>query len=230
MYGPLFASFKQYLDDAQAQRERVIRAGRDITQSSKKAIFALQRAPVGDSGADGYKSAQKHLDEALKAFNGLEKDLYGTNGWRYSHQMSGAVQEFIEALSFQHYLLHGQVIALAEVQETIPGHVVVTISDYILGLMDLTGEMMRYAIGHISGGSDGPSKEALDICNTLRTIKSQLVDKVDGAQFSRALGAKEWDKKVSTFNACVEKVERALYSQQIRTIDQVRGKKRRRAS
>jgi predicted translin family RNA/ssDNA-binding protein len=91
---------------------------------------------------------------------------------------SGGLQELIEALSLRHYLLQGKMISRSQVQLFLTseaGDKVGTIglfswillrgfikyldlssSDYLLGISDLTGELMRLAISTItrSGGRD----------------------------------------------------------------------------
>lgn len=45
----------------------------------------------------------------------LERDRY----WRYQRQVSPGLQEYIEALSFTHYLDHGNLITFEQAQETL---------------------------------------------------------------------------------------------------------------
>lgn len=83
------------------------------------------------------------------------------------------MQEYIEATSFQHYLQTQHLITLEEAQATIPGGIVLTEQDYLLGLFDLVGEMMKFAITNMAisgslprggggggGASPSPKKEA----------------------------------------------------------------------
>lgn len=80
------------------------------------------------------------------------------------------MQEYIEATSFQHYLETQHLITLEEAQATIPGGIVLTEQDYLLGLFDLVGEMMKFAItnmaisGSLPRGGGGalpsPNKDA----------------------------------------------------------------------
>ena len=106
-------------------------------------------------------------------YNSIAPDLQGINAWRYQRQISSGMQEYIEAISFQYYLETQQLITLEEAQATIPGGggggggaVVLTEQDYLLGLFDLVGEMMKFAITNMatsgslprsSGGAPPPS-------------------------------------------------------------------------
>lgn len=76
--------------------------------------------------------------------------------WRYQRQISSGVQEYIEATSFQHYLETQHLITLKEAQATIPGGIVLTEKDYLLGLFDLVGEMMKFAITNMATSGSLP--------------------------------------------------------------------------
>lgn len=79
-------------------------------------------------------------------------DLQGLNAYRYSHNITGGNQEFMEALSFHHYLEHQTVISHKDAQAKIAsmcgetGTVSLTPEDYILGICDMTGELMRFSV------------------------------------------------------------------------------------
>lgn len=140
------------------------------------------------------------------------------------HDRTPGMEEYIEASSFLHYLDHGSLITLEEVQRNLsdketgepvstshPGSlfalqlhlvmlgtddalqlVVVTPEDYILGMSDLTGELMRYATngqwsialfsstsytyrGMLTGDtalSTGDHESPLSVCDFVRTVKS----------------------------------------------------------
>lgn len=66
------------------------------------------------------------------------------------------MQEYIEATSFQHYLETQHLITLEEAQATIPGGILLTEQDYLLGLFDLVGEMMKFAITNMATSGSLP--------------------------------------------------------------------------
>ena len=76
----------------------------------------------------------------------------GLNSWRYQRQLSPAIQEFIEALSFQHYVETQTLITIEQVAARLPTEILITDEDYLLGLFDLTGEIMRFAVTSLSTG------------------------------------------------------------------------------
>lgn len=101
-------------------------------------------------------------------YNSIAPDLQGINAWRYQRQISSGLQEYIEATSFQHYLETQHLITLEEAQATIAGGIVLTEQDYLLGLFDLVGEMMKFAITNMAtsgslprggGGAPPPPKK-----------------------------------------------------------------------
>jgi predicted translin family RNA/ssDNA-binding protein len=79
-------------------------------------------------------------------FLSIAPDLAGINAWRYQRQISGGIQEYMEAISFDHYLRHQKLISIEEAAASIPGSINLTVDDYVLGIFDLVGELMRFAI------------------------------------------------------------------------------------
>lgn len=92
----------------------------------------------------------KIIEDQYKA---IAADLQGINAYRYSHNITGGNQEFMEALSFHHYLETQSVIPHEEAQSKITSMcggpdtpVLLTPEDYILGICDMTGELMRFSV------------------------------------------------------------------------------------
>ncbi|KAF2230822.1 Translin [Viridothelium virens] len=167
---PMFETFRAELDEHHDRRERIVKASRDITAASKKIIFALQRArqinqPLHQSIT---KSNELHWENIRTQYSAISPDLQGQNAHRYSRNITGGNQEFMESLSFQHYLETQTLIsyqdASARLAELGNPHAPVTLSleDYVLGIFDMTGELMRFAItamatSQVLPGSDVPS-------------------------------------------------------------------------
>ena len=79
-------------------------------------------------------------------FKSIEQDLEGINAYRYQRQISGGIQEYMEAVLFQHYLETTKLMTYDDAARTLPGNVQLTHDDYALGLFDMTGELMRFAV------------------------------------------------------------------------------------
>ncbi|KAE8167534.1 Translin family-domain-containing protein [Aspergillus tamarii] len=225
----IFETFRNELDEHHDRRERLIKISRDITALSKKIIFSLQRirklnAPLPENIT---KETQSRFTQIQSLFTTAISDITGPNKWRYQRQLSGAIQEYIEALSFHHYLTTQTLITLSEVRANLPAEILVTEEDYLLGLFDLTGEMMRFAVTALSAGSAaseekkmGLSKEQNGIVVDLREMRSLF----EGLSVSRRHNLiKDMGKKMEVMQGSVEKVERAAYGILVRGSERPAG-------
>lgn len=156
----IFGTFRDELDEHHDRRERIIKTSRDITALSKKIIFSLQRTRTIKSSLPPTiaKETTTRFDQIHSLFTSLAPDLTAVNTWRYQRNISPGIQEFIEALSFHHYILTQELITKEEVQAKLPREVLVTEEDYLMGLFDLTGEIMRFAVTGLSSGAATSAK------------------------------------------------------------------------
>ncbi|KAJ7597611.1 Translin [Mycena floridula] len=203
-----FAEFREQLDDHNERRERLIR---DVTILAKRIIFLLHRVVIDGTDVDSSKSAvqqgREKLAEIQVLFSKMRPELEGDNFWRYHRQVSPGLQEYIEALSFAHYLEHGTLITFSQVQASLCDsngviHFPLTISDYLLGLSDLTGELMRFAITGLS--RRGGRSKALEVCAFVRGCKGDFEQLVPHIW--------ELSKKQSVTNQSLQKIEDACYA------------------
>lgn len=85
------------------------------------------------------------------------------------------LQEFIEALSFLHYIREGQLIMLADIQQKLTYAetlaVTIPVQEYLLGIADLTGELMRMCINAVGRGQ---TALVSNTCSSLREIHEAL--------------------------------------------------------
>jgi predicted translin family RNA/ssDNA-binding protein len=107
----------------------------------------------------------------------IAPDLAGINAWRYQRQISGGIQEYMEAISFEHYLRYQKLIAVNEAAASLLV-ISLTDGDYILGIFDLVGELMRFAITAMATNGSLPgsemsedSAEERDILMDLRSLR-----------------------------------------------------------
>jgi hypothetical protein len=134
------------------------------------------------------------------------------------------LEEFVEAMSFAYYLEHQRLITPAQMQEALGADVDVALtpSDYVMGLFDLTGEMMRFATAVTalsgtmpsSGGDPGP-----------RTILADLEDVASMLEMVPPLNGtgKTWQKKTDVMVEQVKKVERVGYGVVVRGNERPKG-------
>jgi predicted translin family RNA/ssDNA-binding protein len=229
---PMFEAFRDELDEHHDRRERIIKASRDITAASKKIIFALQRVRLLKSDIPP-KIAAETQDRSTgihKQFQSIASDLAGINAWRYQRQISGGIQEFIEAISFEHYLRHQRLITLEEASKSLPDGITLTSDDYVLGIFDLVGELMRFAITTMATMGALPASKAGeesaegggDMLVDLRLLRSSFEALDTTSRGGTGLG-KDVEKKMEVMKTCVEKVETAVYGMIIRGRERPKG-------
>ena len=144
-------------------------------------------------------------------------DLQGINGWRYRAQISPGVQELVEALSFQHYLVNKTMITIDEAQKMLPQGMLLTAGDYLLGIFDMVGELMRFVIttlavaglateGSTSASDNSKNPTQLDILIDMRRLRSYL----EALDTTGSTMDKEVERKREVMKSCVDKVEMAV--------------------
>ena len=181
----------------------------------------------------------------------MQPDLQGINGWRYFKQISPGLQELVEALTFQRFLMAGLLPAPngdsfifpvlgPDTKQPDPKdptkRATVSENDYILGLCDLTGEMMRFAITSMATNRkllptyDVGSPETAEqrsnrnILTDLRALGSQLeLLSINAANGAHTPLMNELQKKLEVTKASIGKVEGAAYGLAIRGRERPKG-------
>lgn len=160
------------------------------------------------------------LKEIAELLATIEGDVAGMNRYRYPLI---CLEEFVEAISFSYYLQHQKIITFEEAQAALPVNITLTPSDYVFGIFDLTGEMMRFAtaVTALSGsmpGRDAKSPEGRTILQDLQEVSSVL-------QICPPLGGKPgtWSKKLGIMIEQVRKVERLGYGVIVRGNERPKG-------
>ncbi|GAB7330861.1 hypothetical protein MBLNU13_g02393t2 [Cladosporium sp. NU13] len=245
----MFEDFRAELDEHHDRRERIIKASRDITASSKKIIFTLQRLRALNQPLPPTISKSNHpyYTTISTSYAAISHDLQNLNAHRYARQISGGHQEYIEAASFEHYLTTASLLTYEDAASKIraldaegPG-VGLGFEDYVLGIYDMTGELMRFAITAMatSGalpkpeGAAGSGSDAMEVDSASAANASQRTILTDLRQLRSALESlntsntgpfgKEVDKKADVMRQSVEKVERALYGLTVRGAERPKG-------
>lgn len=198
------------------------------------------------------KGNTQYYDTIRKQYAAISGDLQGLNTYRYARNITGGNQEYMEAACFEHYLTTGKLISYDEARQQLHdlggegGPIDLSIEDYLLGVFDMTGELMRFAIttmatsgklpsvedsqtGTAPGGEgmdlDSPapgSSDAArrDILTDLRELRAELetLNVGRGNSLSRDV-----EKKMDVMQTSVEKVEKALYGLVIRGRERPKG-------
>ncbi|CAL1360107.1 unnamed protein product [Linum trigynum] len=210
-----FAKYAEYLNNLNEKRERIVKASRDITMNSKKVIFQVHRMSKHNRD-EVLDKAQKDLANVTQQYvSKLVKELQGTDFWKLRRAYSPGIQEYVEAATFCNFCRNGTLLNLDEMNATLlplndPAHepLQINVLDYLLGLADLTGELMRMAIGRIS---DGELDYAEKICRFVREIYRDLTLIVPHMDDSS-----DMKQKMDTMLQSVIKIENACFSVHVR--------------
>ncbi|KAJ5623817.1 hypothetical protein N7510_000126 [Penicillium lagena] len=258
---PIFETFRDELDEHHDRRERIIKTSRDITALSKKmyvlplvpdclaltnatpSIFALQRIrTVKQPLPPKIDQENESRYEQIRAlFASVVLDLAGIKAWRYQRQISSGLQEFVEAIAFEHYLRTQTLLTHDEAAARVPAGIALSEEDYLMGLFDMTGEVMRFAVLALSSGNasqvtemtgaDGDANPTATNTPTLAQSHADLVIDLRAmrAQFEslsmpqRHSMLRDFVKKVEVMQTSVEKVERAAYGVLVRGSERPSG-------
>ncbi|XP_050130397.1 uncharacterized protein LOC126607031 isoform X1 [Malus sylvestris] len=210
-----FSKYADYLNNLNDKRERVVKASRDITINSKKVIFQVHRISKHNK-EEVLQKAEKDLVAVTDQYiSRLVRELQGTDFWKLRRAYSPGVQEYVEAATFCKFCRTGTLLNLEEINATLlplsdPSlePLQINVLDYLLGLADLTGELMRLAIGRIS---DGELEFADKICKFVREIYRELTLVVPFMDESN-----DMKTKMDTMLQSVMKIENACFGVHVR--------------
>lgn len=156
------------------------------------------------------------LGEVSTLLASIAPDLHSVNRYRYQPQLR-CLEELVEALSFAHYLQHQTLITQAESQSAVPADVHLTPHDYLYGVFDLFGEMMRFATvttaqtGQLVGGHGG------------RTILSDIQALGCAFELLPEIPTKDYRGKIAVMRQSVKKVEKLGYGLAVRGSERPKG-------
>lgn len=221
-----FKVFQQELDTKHDKHERLVKLSRDITIESKRSIFVLHRVTSVPDVEDVLAEADTKLDGVREKIGQVAEELRGEDLYQFHRAFTPGIQEYVEAVSFQHFIRHRTLISLEEINARLvfikedkevkasdgqpPGSTVLTFqvtpTDYLLGVADLTGELMRMCISSVGNGDiDTP----FQLSQFLRQIH-------DGFAYIGNTGPYEVSKKLHTLRQSLAKVEDACYTLRVR--------------
>ena len=211
----LFQQYQSELDCSHDKRERLVKLSRDITVQSKRIIFLLHRALSTDKNSV-LTEAECKFQQVSKLLHKITEELANEEPTRYKSAYSIGIQEFIEALSFYHYWKEGTLLSYPLAQHYLTFHheetkqdVILFLNpfDYLLGLADLTGELMRVGINSVGKGLWSTPAIVVKFVRELYTGLLAL------NHFSMN---KEFLTKLETILNNLLKIERAWYALEIR--------------
>jgi predicted translin family RNA/ssDNA-binding protein len=148
----------------------------------------------------------------------IAKELKGRDVYQHLRAISAGIQEFIESYTFWEYLQNKELSDWEHVQERFKyksdeeGSVDEEISfalipsEFILGLADLTGEVMRNCINSLGSGD---TDNCFKTCKFLQNIYSKYLTLT-------AVRSRDFSQKMTTMRASTLKCEHVCYNLMVR--------------
>ncbi|MFT4303181.1 MAG: hypothetical protein ACMXYG_01330 [Candidatus Woesearchaeota archaeon] len=173
-----FDEMRKELENFDNEREKAIDLSRKIIKESKLVIYALLRDKIEEAS-----KYVKTIKELVKKLPDNDADTGMTQTAR---------QEYVEAMTLYYYLKEKKFVYKDDLN--------VSSYDYLLGLCDLTGELMRKAVNHIIKGK-------VDEAEKIRN----LVDEIYHEFLKMNLRNGELRKKSDQIKWNLEKLENMMY-------------------
>ncbi|EGW03346.1 Translin-associated protein X [Cricetulus griseus] len=166
------------------------------------------------------------LDGVRQKILQVAQELSGEDMHQFHRAVTTGLQEYVEAVSFQHFIKTRSLISVEEInkqltftteesktpssdgqdKQLVTWRLKITPVDYLLGVADLTGELMRMCINSVGNGDiDTP----FEVSQFLRQV-------YDGFSFIGNTGPYEVSKKLYTLKQSLAKVENACYALKVR--------------
>ncbi|XP_074103655.1 translin associated factor X [Cotesia typhae] len=192
-----FRGYASELDDKHDRYERIVKFSRDITIESKRIIFLLHTIDKESKTDGILSEAKLRLDNLAKTlFKNIAHELNNQDPYQYLRAYTAGLQEYIEAMTFYNYLKDDSLLDWTEVDKNLtyadqtaaaaaaeaaeknknddldddsPSEyrTLMTPNEYILGVADLTGELMRKCINNLAFGDIASCYKT---CNLVKEI------------------------------------------------------------
>ena len=121
---------RKKIESFDEKRELLIKDSRKVIKTSKLLIYSLHRKEL--------KEAENFAVQIKNELSELEKHTALHDELKYSPSYKIAVQEYVEAMAFFQFISEKRLVSRKELN--------VDAEAYILGICDLTGELVRKAI------------------------------------------------------------------------------------
>ena len=178
-----FDDIRKELKQFEAEREKQILISRDIIALSKRIIYSIHRDDLNEA-----ENIVREIKKKIKALS--KKDLeMGLD--------RVALQEYVEAMTFLEFMKKGKLVGRKELG--------VGTDAYLLGLCDLTGELMRKAVRTVI-------MKEYDKTEKIR----QLVEEIYGEFLKIDLRNGELRKKSDSIKWNLQKIEDLIYDIEIK--------------
>ncbi|ERL90956.1 hypothetical protein D910_08298 [Dendroctonus ponderosae] len=213
----LFRAFAVELDEKHDRHERIVKLGRDITIEAKRIIFLLHNisTDIEEKRNSVLEEAKSRLSTLCSTnFKAIALELRRHDGYLYHRAFTAGMQEFIEALCFYQYIKQDSIGNWVDINRSFQFEdedqqkiqLLFTQYDFILGIADFTGELMRKCINTLGSGN---VSDCFKLCNFVRAINTGFL----GLSYS---GNREVSRKTHVLRQSLAKMELVCYNIQIR--------------
>ncbi|MFH1591048.1 MAG: hypothetical protein ABIC95_03900 [archaeon] len=171
----IFTGLRKQAQAHDSAREKVIKASRDVIHLSKQIISAVHRRDIPAA-----QKKEKDIRKAVKTMRAQAKGPLASQG-----AMKAAHQEYVEALLYLRYVTDGDLAT--------PQQLDVEFDSYLLGLCDLSGELVRRAVNQ---GLDGNYEEVYATHRFVTAIYNELLQfDFYGGELRKKFDSIKWDLK-----------------------------------
>lgn len=221
-----FRGYAAELDAKHDRYERIFKINRDVGIESKRIIFLLHTIDKESKRNEVLEAAKARLDNlAQKLFRNIAHELDGQDAYQYHRAYRAGLEEYTEAVTFYGYLQNGGMQNWSTLEKALTYHttsspvdspeqstsktvqVMVTPTDFILGIADLTGELMRKCISNLAIGD---VTSCFQTCNFVRKIYIAFLG------YTSVVHSNEVNKKIITLKHSLTKMENACYTIKVR--------------
>lgn len=155
------------------------------------------------------------IAEISNLLGSVAPDLQSINRYRYQPSMR-CLEELVEALSFAHYLRHQTLITPEETQAAVPADVSLTPHDYLYGIFDLFGELMRFATVTTAQAGELLGDHG-------RTILGDMQELGCAYEMMHEIPTRDFRQKRDVMRQSVKKVEKLGYGLVVRGSERPKG-------
>ncbi|XP_043255035.1 translin-associated protein X [Colletes gigas] len=213
-----FRTYAAELDDKHDRYERIVKISRDITIESKRIIFLLHTIDRESKQESILHESKVRLQTvAQNLFKCIALELENQHAYQYLNAYRAGLEEYIEAITFYQYLHEGDVehwtelekkfiYTISEKSENKTLSTLITPYEFILGIADLTGELMRNCINNLATGD---ISSCYQTCNFVRNMYKGFLG-------FTSVSNKEMNRKLYTLKQSVQKMENVCYTIKVR--------------